>query len=527
MENINMIKKTILLFKIGRKLAKSNILDVLSENYSPPFLVKIFFYIFGFKLDKDTQVDKNKTPGQRLCLSIQEMGTTFIKLGQFLVTRPDIIGNNLAKDLEALQDKLPEFNKNKAIYIIKKELGDEVYKNITEISEPIAAASIAQVHFAKISVNGQIKEVAIKILRPKIEKLFNEEIDALMMLASIIESMISKTKRLKLVEVVHLLREITNLEMDLRFEAAAANELYENTKNDIGFSVPKIYWNFTTKNILTLDKINGISIRETEQLQKDGVDVTKLSKSIIQHFLRQAIRDGFFHADMHQGNIFVNKKGDIAPVDFGIMGRLDILSKRYLAEILYGFIQRDYKKVAEVHLLAGLVPKNTSSDELAQALRSIGEPIFGQSIKDISGSKLLKQLFEVTEKFNMQTQPQLLLLQKTMVVVEGVARKLNPETNIWETSKPILENWLKELKNPINKISDTINNTSEIIKRLPELPEIMDKANQALTLIAQGRIMPNSSSYYSLKEEEIKIKNFRNNSIIAFLVLVIFLLLVF
>ena len=284
---------------------------------------------------------------------------------------------------------------------------------------------------------------------------------------------------------------------------------------------------FYNKNILTLDKIDGISIRETEQLQKEGADVKKLSKNIIQHFLRQAIRDGFFHADMHQGNIFVDKNGDIAPVDFGIMGRLDSLSKRYLAEILYGFIQRDYKKVAEVHLLAGLVPKNTSNEELAQALRSIGEPIFGQSIKDISGSKLLKQLFEVTEKFNMQTQPQLLLLQKTMVVVEGVARKLNPETNIWETSKPILENWLKDLQNPINKISDTINNTSEIIKRLPELPEIMDKANQALTLIAQGKITPNSSSYYSLKEEELKIKTFKNNSIIAFLVLVIFILLVF
>ena len=527
MENIKVIKKTILLFKIARKLAKSDILDILSENYSPPILVKIFFYIFGFTLNKDNNIDINKTPGQRLCLSIQEMGTTFIKLGQFLVTRPDIIGDNLAKDLEKLQDRLPEFNKSEAINIIKKELGSEVYNNITEISEPIAAASIAQVHFAKINVEDETKEVAIKILRPNIEKVFNEEIDALMMLASIIESMISKSRRLKLIEVVHLLREITNLEMDLRFEAAAANELYENTKNDIGFSVPKIYWNFTTKNILTLDKINGISIRETEQLQKEGADVKKLSKNIIQHFLRQAIRDGFFHADMHQGNIFVNKNGDIAPVDFGIMGRLDSLSKRYLAEILYGFIQRDYSKVAEVHLLAGLVPKNTSREELAQALRSIGEPIFGQSIKDISGSKLLKQLFEVTEKFNMQTQPQLLLLQKTMVVVEGVARKLNPETNIWETSKPILENWLKNLKNPINKISDTISNTSEIIKRLPELPEIMDKANQALTLISQGKITPNSSSYYSLKEEELKIKTFKNNSIIAFLVLVIITLLVF
>ena len=523
----NLIKKTILLFKIGRKLAKSEALNIISETYNPPFLIKFFFLILGFKLSSDLSKHQNKTSGQRLCLSLQEMGTTFIKLGQFLATRPDIIGENLAKDLETLQDKLPEFEKSEATLILKKGLEENVYNNISEFSEPIAAASIAQVHFAKIKINGDIKEVAIKILRPSIEKIFNEEIDALMLLASLTEKIVSKSRRLKLIEVVHLLREITNLEMDLRFEAAAANELYENTKDDIGFIVPKIYWNFTTKNILTLDKIDGISIRESEQLKKNRIDVTKLSKNIIQHFLRQAIRDGFFHADMHQGNIFVNKNGEIIPVDFGIMGRLDDLSKRYLAEILYGFTQRDYKKVAKVHLLANLVPKNTSLSEFAQALRSIGEPIFGQSVKNISGSKLLNQLFEVTEKFNMQTQPQLLLLQKTMVVVEGVARKLDPETDIWETSKPILENWLKETKDPLNKINKTFINTSEVIKKLPELPEIMDKANQALTLIAEGKITPNSSTYYSLKKEKLKIKSYRNNFIIAFLILVIFLLLVF
>ena len=230
---------------------------------------------------------------------------------------------------------------------------------------------------------------------------------------------------------------------------------------------------------------------------------------------------------MHQGNIFVNDNGEIAPVDFGIMGRLDPLSKRYLAEILYGFIKRDYKKVAEVHLIAGLVPKQTSLDELAQALRSIGEPIFGQSIKDISGSRLLKQLFEVTEKFNMQTQPQLLLLQKTMVVVEGVARSLDPETNIWETSRPILENWLKGTKNPINKINETLNNTSEILKRLPDLPEIMDKANQALTFLASGQIPQNSKTYTALNEKKSEIIAFRNQAVIGLLLLVIFGLLVF
>ena len=208
-----------------------------------------------------------------------------------------------------------------------------------------------------------------------------------MLFAYIVENTFSKAKRLKLVEVVHLLREITNIEMDLRFEAAAANELFENTKTDQGFNVPKIYWNFTTKKILTLDKVEGVSIREHKKLQETGVNLKNLAENLIQHFLKQAVRDGFFHGDMHQGNLFVDKEGNIIPVDFGIMGRLDKNNRKFLAEILYGFIQRDYVKVAEVHFQAGLVPRDTSKEEFAQALRSVGEPIFGQSIKDISGGK--------------------------------------------------------------------------------------------------------------------------------------------
>ena len=263
-----MLKKIITLFILGRKIAKSDILNITSKFHEPPLIVKILFKILSFSFSPKKQININKDEGERLSNSLESMGTTFIKLGQFLATRPDIIGEELSKKLENLQDKLPPFSLIQAKEIIKKDLGVETYDSIINLSEPVAAASIAQVHFAKINFEGETKEVAIKILRPNIEKVFNEEIDALMMLASIIESMISKSRRLKLVEVVHLLREITNLEMDLRFEAAAANELYENTKNDIGFSVPKIYWNFTTKNILTLDKIDGISIRETEQLQK-------------------------------------------------------------------------------------------------------------------------------------------------------------------------------------------------------------------------------------------------------------------
>ncbi len=522
-----MIKKLFTLFKLGRKLAKSDALTIATKFNKPPLAIKMLFNLLSFSFTKNQQVNQNDSEGKRLSNSLQSMGTTFIKLGQFLATRPDIIGEELSKHLENLQDRLPPFPLSQAKEMIKKDLGEETFNSIINLSEPVAAASIAQVHKAQINDNGTIKDVAIKILRPNIKKIFNEEIDALMLFAFSVESLIKKTKRLKLIEVVFLLKEITNLEMDLRFEAAAANEYAENTKNDVGFKVPTIYWNFTSENVMTLDWVDGISIRETEELTKRNFDTKKIASDIIQYFLRHAVRDGFFHADMHQGNVFIDNNGQIVTIDFGIMGRLDKLSQRFLAEILYGFIQRDYKKVAEVHLVANLVPKDVPVDDLAQALRSIGEPIFGQSVKDISGGKLLKQLFDVTEKFNMQTQPQLLLLQKTMVVVEGVARKLNPDTNIWETSKPVLESWLKETKDPINSINEVVKNSTEVLKKLPELPEVMDKAYQALTYLASGKIPQNSNSYNELNIKKSEMTTFRNQTIIGLLLLVILGLLVF
>ena len=522
-----MFKKLITLFKLGRKVARSDILKITSKFQEPPLIVRVLFKILAFSFSEKKQTDSFEDEGEKLSSSLESMGTTFIKLGQFLATRPDIIGEELSKKLENLQDRLPPFSIYQAKEIIKKDLGEDTFNSIINLSDPVAAASIAQVHKAQIDDNGTIKDVAIKILRPDIKKIFNEEIDAIMLFAFLIESIIKKTKRLKLVEVVFLLKEITNLEMDLRFEAAAANEYAENTKNDVGFRIPQIYWNFTSENVMTLDWIDGISIRETEELKKRNVDTNKIAEDIIQNFLRHAVRDGFFHADMHQGNIFVDTGGQIVPIDFGIMGRLDKMSKRFLAEILFGFIQRDYRKVAEVHLIAGLVPKEVPIDDLAQALRSIGEPIFGQTVKDISGGKLLKQLFDVTEKFNMQTQPQLLMLQKTMVVVEGVARKLNPNTNIWETSKPVLENWLRETKDPINTLNESLKTTTEVIKRLPDFPEIMDKANQALSFLASGQIPQNSNSFTALNEKRSEMTAFRNQSIVGLLLLVIFGLVVF
>ena len=521
-----MLKKIFILLRIARRLAISDAVEIISRIHRPPLIIKVLLNIFAFSFSKKND-QSNKSDEDKLCESIQGMGTTFIKLGQFLATRPDIIGEDVSKKLEKLQDRLPPFTSQEAKNILKESLGNDNFKSILNLSDPVAAASIAQVHKAQINENGVIKDVAIKILRPEIRKVFNEEIDALMLLAYIIQSTITKTKRLKLVEVVFLLKEITNHEMDLRFEAAAANEFAENTKNDSGFFVPKIYWNYTSEKVLTLDWVDGVSIREKDLINDKNIDVKNIASNIIQHFLRHAVRDGFFHADMHQGNLFINESGQIVPIDFGIMGRIDKINRRYLAEILFGFIQRDYKKVAEVHLVAGLVPNNVNVDELAQALRSIGEPIFGQSVKDISGGKLLKQLFDITEKFNMQTQPQLLLLQKTMVVVEGVARKLNPETNIWETSRPVLEKWLRETKDPINNFTETLKDSAEVLRKLPELPQMMEKANQALTFLASGQIPQNSNSYSAMKNKELEMKSFRNQSIIGLLLLVFIGFMVF
>ncbi len=520
-----MIRKIITLFIIGRKLALSDALDIISKVYKVPTIIRVFFTFLGLFGKKN--LSQNYNDEERLCKSMESMGITFIKLGQFLATRPDIIGEKLSNQLQNLQDKVPAFSKDVALNEISAGVGNENFKDFINISEPIAAASIAQVHKAQIKDDGVLKEVAIKVLRPNIKKVFNDEIEALMLLAYIIESLIKKTKRLKLVEVVFLLKEITNHEMDLRFEAAAANEFYENTKNDAGFKIPKIYWKLTSDNVLTLDWIEAISIREVKNIKSLGVNLKTLARDIIQHFLRHAVRDGYFHADMHQGNLLVDNSGQLIFIDFGIMGRIDKINRRFLAEILYGFIKRDYKKVAKVHISAGLVPPNVNSEELAQALRSIGEPIFGQSVKDISGGKLLKQLFDITEKFNMQTQPQLLLLQKTMVVVEGVARKLDPEANIWEISQPVLEKWLKETKDPINEIGNILKDTSEVLKKLPELPQVMDKANQALTFFASGQIPQSSNTYSSLNEKKMELKSFKNQSIIGLIFLVILSIIVF
>lgn len=521
-----MLSNFFTLIKIGRALARSNSLSIFEEFYKPPLSIKVLIKIFGFTtFNKDSA---NKSAGERLKNAFLTLGPAFIKLGQFLATRADIVGEEFAKELQKLQDQMPSFDISQSKEALRKELGEEKYQQITYLSKPIAAASIAQVHFARI-INNEKKEidVAIKILRPDIEKIFNKELDALRLLASIIEFSIKKSRRLKLIKIIDLLKEITNIEMDLRYEAAAASELKKNTSQDEGFKVPSIFWDFTSQRVLTIEKVEGISIKDIDLLIKNKIDLKKISRLLIQNFLRQAVGDGFFHGDMHQGNLFVDKNANIVPVDFGIMGRLDIANRKYLAEILYGFINRDYEKVAKVHFIAGLVPNTESLDQFTQALRTIGEPIFGQSSKNISAGKLLARLFEVTEKFNMATQPQLLLLQKNMVVVEGVARSLDEDANIWEISKPVLQGWLKNEIGPKNRIDKILKTTTELLDKLPELPEMINRANKAMELLSSYEFMKNQkqSNEYEIKEKSSKLK--KTYLIIGLLIIVIILLIVF
>ncbi|MEY3112545.1 MAG: 2-polyprenylphenol 6-hydroxylase [Pseudomonadota bacterium] len=521
-----MLSNFFILIKIGRALARSNSLSVFEEFYKPPLSIKILMKIFSLTtFNKDSE---NKTPGERLKNSFLTLGPAFIKLGQFLATRPDIVGQEFSQELQKLQDQMPAFDISQSKDALRKELGEEKYQQITYLSKPIAAASIAQVHFAKI-INNEKKEidVAIKILRPNIEKIFHKELDALRFLASIIEFSVKKSRRLKLVKIIDLLKEITNIEMDLRYEAAAASELKKNTNLDEGFKVPSIFWDFTGQRVLTIEKVEGISIKDKELLIKNKIDLKKISRLLIQNFLRQAVGDGFFHGDMHQGNLFVDKNENIVPVDFGIMGRLDLANRKYLAEILYGFINRDYEKVAKVHFIAGLVPNTESIDNFTQALRTIGEPIFGQSARNISAGKLLARLFEVTEKFNMATQPQLLLLQKTMVVVEGVARSLDEDANIWEISKPVLQGWLNNEIGPKNRIDKILRTTTELLDKLPELPEMINRANKAMELLNSYEFVKNQNqnNEYQINKEFLKLK--KTYLIIGLLIIVIILLIVF
>ena len=480
-----MIANLLFLLKIIRVFKRHNVLILIEKNIR----YKIIFRLFTFLLAPTTSIkSKEGIPdGIRISSALNDLGPSFIKLGQLISTRPDIIGNKIAEDMAMLRDNLPSFPKAEAISIIEEQFQDKIENIFQNFSDPIAAASIAQVHFAEIKDGNKTIPVAVKVLRPNIIETISDEMSRLDWLTNFLENF-RELKRLQLNSVIKKTREIIRFELDLRYEAAAASELKENTKNDQSFYVPIIYWEHVAKKVLTTERIDGIPADKIDDLKHNNIDLINVSHLLIINFLRQAIRDGYFHADLHQGNLFISKTGNLNAVDFGIMGRLDKKNRRFLAEIIFGFINQDYYKIAKIHKEAGLIDSTQSIDDFSQALRSIGEPIINQKAKDISMGRVLMQLFDITKQFNMSLQPQLLLLQKTMIIIEGVARRFNPEINFWEVSKPEIEKWLKDELGPLAKLKETGEVLQALARRVPDIPDFLDRAENAFDIIIENKV---------------------------------------
>ena len=416
----------------------------------------------------------------RLSAALTKLGPSYVKLGQFLATRPDVVGAALARDLESLQDRMPPFAQAEAEAAVAASFDKPVAAIFASFGPPVAAASIAQVHRASVATASGDRAVAVKILRPGVERRFHADLAAFTFAARHGENVSPEARRLRLVEVVDTLRRTVMVEMDFRLEAAALSEMGENTKADPEFRVPEVDWDRTSKEVLTLEWIDATPLSDRARLQAKGFDLPQLARALIQTFLRHALRDGFFHADMHPGNLFVDDESRLIAVDFGIMGRLGLKERLFLAEILHGFITRDYYRTAEVHFEAGYVPPRHSIEDFAQAIRAIGEPIHNRTAEDISMARLLALLFEVTGLFDMRTRPELLLLQKTMVVVEGVARTLDPKLDMWRTAEPVVREWMERHLGAAGKLESAALGAAELGRFVGNAPGLLTRGARVL-----------------------------------------------
>ncbi len=427
--------------------------------------------------------DAEGRPGQRLAQALNEAGPSFIKLGQILATRSDLLGEELAADLSDLQDRLPPFSGAEARIAIETEFDKPVADMFAKFDDtPVAAASIAQVHFA---VTNDGWEVAVKVLRPDIEAAFARDLDLLQWGADLIERTRPDLRRLKPREVVATLATTVEMEMDLRFEAAAAVEIAENFEGDTDFKVPSVDWSRTGQRVMTTERITGVSLDDRDGIEAAGYDPLDVTAKAARATFKQVFRDGFFHADVHPGNLFVTPDGVIAAVDFGIMGRLDIRTRRILGEMLLAFLIRDYRRAAEVHFEAGWIPADQSVDAFTQACRSIAEPILDKPQNEISIARLLGQLFQITEAFQMEAQPELLLLQKTMLVAEGTARKLSPDANMWMLARPLIKEWMEQTLGPEARVRDAFEGITGTVNKLPS---IMERLEASANIISDGRM---------------------------------------
>ena len=459
------------LIRTGATLERTGAMRGTLDAFGAPRSLRILARVLGWPFAwLGLKGDPSQPPLPR---ALTALGPAYIKFGQILSTRPDVVGDDLARQLRVLQDSLPPFATAEAKKMVAQELEIDVDDVFASFSEPVAAASIAQVHKARIRATGE--DVAIKVLRPRIEAAFRKDVDAFYFAARIIELFSPSSRRLKPMDVIEHFEGVVLGELDLRLETSSAAEYAATTAKDDGFAVPKVHWFLSARRVMTLDWVDGIAASDVAAIQEAGHDRAALGTSVLTYFLRHALRDGYFHADMHQGNLKIAQTGDIVALDFGIMGRLDSYTRRVYAEILFGFIRKDYRRVAEVHFEAGYVPADRDVDEFARALRSVGEPIFGMDASRISMGRLLAYLFEVTERFGMETRTELILLQRTMVVVEGVSRSLNPNINIWETARPVVESYINEHIGPKAILRD-LTKTVQVLSRFgPKVPELVEE----------------------------------------------------
>ena len=431
---------------------------------------------------------RGEIKGSRLSAALVRLGPSYVKFGQFLATRPDLIGEKLADDLATLQDKMPPFPKKEAEAMIEKIFSKKPHELFIEFSDSVAAASVAQVHKASLVLKPGDKPtyVAVKVLRPGIRQVFDRDLSAMRFAARCVDLFIPKARRLKGRDVVETLAWSMTLEMDLRLEAAALAELSEKAIGPEDFRVPKVEWALTSRDVLTTHWVDGIPLSNRPAVMASSFSKKDIARQLIQGFLTQALRDGFFHADMHPGNIFVNPQGRLVLVDAGIMGRLTERDRRFLAEILYGFISGNYQRGAEVHFEAGYVPLHHDVALFAQALRAIGTPIHERRASEISMAHLLSQLFEVTALFDMETRPELVLLQKTMVVVEGVARSFDPELNMWTTAEPVVRVWLEEHLGPKAQLHTAKRSFGAAVDLFLRLPDLIAEAERVLGSLSKN-----------------------------------------
>lgn len=444
----------------------------------------------------------------RLPRAIARLGPSYVKLGQFLATRADVVGPEVVARLGELQDRMSPFPRDRAVATIEKALGKPLEEIFESFGEPVAAASIAQVHKARIrDADGRMRDVAVKVLRPNVERRFARDLSDMYFAARLAERHIPDAARLKPVGIVDGLARSVKIEMDFRLEAAAASEFAEKVEQDPDFHVPAIDWDRTAREVLTLEWVEGTPLSDIGALKRQGLDLKALGRTVMQSFLRHAVRDGLFHADMHQGNLLVDRDGRLTAVDFGIMGRLGPKEQRFLAEILYGFITRNYQRVAEVHFEAGYVPRSHRVEDFAQAIRAVGEPIHSRRADQISMAKLLTLLFEITGLFDMKTRLELVLLQKTMVVVEGVARTLDPQLDMWSTSEPIMREWIEDNLGPAGRLQDAGEQVAQLGRALSQAPQMLARADAIavrLEAATQGGLALSEASIEAIGKAEAR-----------------------